>query len=309
MSSRGALAAVVAVLVCAAATPAIADPIVAGHHVDRPVDAAVTIAAIGAGLGLSLLPIREDRELWHRELFGAADGAVHDNFSRRAAIASDGLLAVSVAAPVIYLTGTTIDDADGDRMLIYSESLAVNFALFQGVKRLVQRPRPYLYSTSPEVARYANAQGDDAHVSFYSGHAATSFCAATTGAYLVAASSASRGERAAAWASGFAVAGATANLRVRAGKHFYSDVVVGAVVGIAIGYVVPALHADAGAYLPDTLDVIAAAAGLLGGVAISQLLPLGGSEAGHLGPPSRVQLHLGPAPLASGVIVSIAGTL
>jgi hypothetical protein len=55
--------------------------------------------------------------------------------------------------------GGTIEDADGDRLLLYGEALAVNLALFEGVKHLVQRPRPYLYSSSPEVARAGPGPG------------------------------------------------------------------------------------------------------------------------------------------------------
>jgi hypothetical protein len=313
MISRGSRVAVVAVLICAVAAPAVADDTIPGHRIDRPTTGVVALGALGVGIVASLIPMREDRGLWRHELFGAADDRVHDNFSLRASQISDVLLGASLAAPIAYLIGTRIDDADGDRLLIYGEAVAFDFALFQIVKRVVQRPRPYRYSSSPDAVAYAQSQGDDADLSFYSGHAATSFCAATAGAYLLSASSASRGERAFAWAGGFAAAAATSNLRVRAGKHFYSDVTIGAAVGVAIGYLVPALHADAGAYVPDTLDLVAAAAGLLGGVAISQLLPLGARDGGRdtaqLGQPGHVELHLGPVPISSGAMVSIAGTL
>jgi membrane-associated phospholipid phosphatase len=227
---------------------------------------------------------------------------------------SDGLLAASIAAPIGYLAGATTEDVDGDRLLVYGESLAVNLAVFQGVKHLVQRPRPYLYSTSPDVARYAKAQGDDAYRSFYSAHAATAFCAATAGAYLAAASAPSSGARAFAWGGGFAAAAAAANLRVRAGKHFYSDVVVGSIVGVAIGYAVPALHADREPYVPDTADLGAAAAGVFGGVLASQLLPIGRRRddaftSRRLARLRRANLHFGPATISDGTGVGIGGTL
>jgi membrane-associated phospholipid phosphatase len=344
MPSPRLLVLVVAALVCQLATPALAEDVIPGHSIDRPASGAVIAGALGLGLGLSLIPVHAPSALWSRELFGDADGAVHSRFSPRAAGLSDGLLAVSIAAPVAYLVGDTVEDADGDRLVLYSEALAVNLAVFQGAKHLVQRPRPYLYSTSADVARYAADQGDDAYQSFYSAHAATAFCAATTGAYLTAVGSPGAGVRAFAWAGGFATAAAVANLRVRAGKHFYSDVVIGAAIGIAIGYAVPALHADHAAYVPSGADLAAAASGVLGGVMISELVPLergrivprrsarrgvGGGRAGQaehielqrFRRPGRLarlaafaarrhgHVHLGPVPVTAGAGVGISGAM
>lgn len=312
MTSRAALVApiVAIVAITAGVSSAHADDGIPGHRIDRPLTGVVAVGALGLSFGLSVIPIRDEHGLWRHELFGAVDDTVHDNFSLRASSISDGLVVATLVAPVVYLTGTSIEDADGDRLLIYGESLAINLALYQGVKRLVQRPRPYLYSKAADAMQFAEGAGDDAHLSFYSGHAASTFCAATTGAYLVAASSGSRRERMLAWAGGFAGAAATANLRVRAGKHFYSDVAVGALVGIAVGYLVPALHADDGAYVPDTSDLLAAGAGLLGGVVISQLIPLGarddrttlGQHGLHPQP-----LQLAPVALSNGAGFSIGG--
>ena len=148
MTSRVAVPLVVASLLWTAA-PARADQdVIPGHSVTRPVDGAIQGLALGAALGFSLIPLRKNPELWNVEMLGA-DLGVRDNFSRRAAHLSDALLAASLAAPVIYLTGSTIDDADGDRLMIYGQSMAINAALAQGTKRLVQRPRPYQYSKDP----------------------------------------------------------------------------------------------------------------------------------------------------------------
>src|SRR5262249_53961008 len=147
---------------------------------------------------------------------GAVDDAVTGQFSHHAARLSDLLLGLAIAAPVAYLTGPTIDDADGDRLVLYGETLAVDLALVPLTKYLAQRPRPYLYNRSPEVARFARAAGDDGWTSFYSSHAAMSFGAAVAGAYLLGASNHDPKARIAALGSGFAVAAATSNLRVRA---------------------------------------------------------------------------------------------
>jgi membrane-associated phospholipid phosphatase len=300
--------AVVAAL--AIATPAFADDdMIPGHTVDRPVNGAIVGGSFAIGLVSQLIPLRST-ELWGTEL-ASFDDQVRGTFSPRASHLSDGLLAASLAAPVFYLMGSTIDDADGDKLMVYGETIAINTLIAGVTKRLVQRPRPYVYSSDPAVRRYQRDQGDDAFLSFYSGHAALSFGAAVTGAYLLGASGENRTARALAWGGGLLVASATSNLRVRAGKHFYSDVLIGGLVGISVGYLVPALHADTQPYKPSGEELAAGAAGILGGMLLSQLLPLERklTEDGKPHGPSAVldRLQLSPMPVAGGFGFSIGG--
>ncbi|MBS1124024.1 MAG: phosphoesterase PA-phosphatase related protein, partial [Deltaproteobacteria bacterium] len=104
---------------------------------------------------------------------------------------------------------------------------------------------------------------------------------------------------------------ATANLRVRAGKHFYSDVVIGAAIGMAVGYVVPALHADGTPYVPDGQELAAAAAGILGGMLLSQLIPLEKKRHEDSGAtPSTIRgLSLSPVPMPNGIGFAVGGAM
>ena len=243
-----------------------------GHTVERPVAGGIQATALAVG-GLSYLIPARGGALWDHELLDL-DLRVRDDFSRRASHLSDGLLVLSVLAPAAYLTGTTIDDADGDKLLLYSETMAINVGMASLVKHLVQRPRPYMYSKDPSVRAYAKGQGADAHMSFYSGHAAITFGAAMAGAYLLGASGENEQVRGIAFGAGFGIAAMTATLRVRAGKHFVSDVLVGAVVGTSIGYLVPALHADDGAFKPSANELTLAGVGIVAGVLTARFLPL-----------------------------------
>ncbi len=303
--------AVVVLLCFVLAAPAIADDeaSIPGHAIDRGMNSGITGMALGLGLVSQLIPVR-DPELWRAELAGFDEGA-KQNFSPRAASIADGMLGLSLAAPALYLMGSTIDDADGDKLLLYGQSVAVN-ALIAGVtKRLVQRPRPYMYSKDPAAQRYAREQGDDGYMSFYSGHAALSFGAAVTGAYLLGASGASKSTMYLAWGGGLMLASSTANLRVRAGKHFYSDVIIGGMVGVAVGYVVPALHAEGDPYRPSLEEVAAGAAGIVGGLLLSSLIPL---EHRHneLDPGNSGLVHnlrVTPMPVTNGFGFAIGGGL
>jgi hypothetical protein len=115
----------------------------------------------------------------------------------------------------------------------------------------------------------------DAGLSFYSGHAALSFAAAVSGSYLYARRTPDARARALMWGVELGLATATANLRVRAGRHFYSDVLVGALLGSAAGVAVPLLHSEPGhRYRPSGADAAAMAAGVSAGALVSQLVPL-----------------------------------
>lgn len=288
------------------ATPALADDATGEHRAGR-VDTAIIAGAVAASLAPMALPLR-DRAMWDTQLLGAVDGAVCNQFSRPAAQLSDLTLIAAITAPVAYLTGTTIDDADSDRLLIYGEALAVDLALAQVAKYVVHRPRPYLYNHSRETDQYAAATGDDGWRSFYSSHAAMSFGAAVAGAYLLSASNASPYARAAAWATGFAVATATSNLRVRAGRHFYSDVILGGLIGSAVGYAVPALHAQGKPYAVSRSDLAMAGVGVLAGAAVSELLPLGSTGPADHPPAVMVdRVHIGPLALRDGGGLAISG--
>lgn len=302
------IATLVALLV---ATPAHADEL-RERPVDRTVDGAILAGAVAVSLAPMALRLR-DHALWDRQPLGALDAAAYEQLSPRAAQLSDLLLTAAVAAPAAYLTGSTVDDADGDRLVLYAETLAVDLAVVQLAKYLVPRPRPYLYHRGAAARSLADAAGDDAWRSFYSSHAALSFGAAVAGAYLLTASNADPSARAAAWAGGFALAAATSNLRIRAGRHFPSDVLLGGLIGSAIGYAVPALHARGAPYAVTGRDAAMAGLGLVGGTLISQLLPLGADDDAAAAAPRRAvivdQLHLGALGVRGAAGLALGGRI
>lgn len=117
------------------------------------------------------------------------------------------------------------------------ESGALTAAVLQVVKHRLHRPRPY--------ARYCVADcADDmdfhkSHVSFFSGHTALAFSFAVSAGTIAS----MRSYPHAGWVlgSGLAIATTTGYLRMAADRHYFTDVLVGAVVGSAIGWAVPKL--------------------------------------------------------------------
>jgi membrane-associated phospholipid phosphatase len=254
-----------------------------GYEVDYAIDGTVTGLAAGGALLMTFVSVDTSRR-WNSEILGSFDLGVRANFSASAAKLSDALVTATVAMPVLLQLDRGLDEQAGRRLLLYGESLSMTFLANAVTKYVVQRPRPYTYNTDARVIAYARNAGKDSHVSFYSGHAAVAFTAAMTGSYLFALGTEDQRAKAAVWALQFTLASATANLRVRAGKHYFSDIFVGALLGGAVGYLVPALHADdRGVYKPSGVEIGAMAGGLLVGSVVSQLLPLGNDIAVPLG--------------------------
>jgi membrane-associated phospholipid phosphatase len=236
-----------------------------------PLDGAVIAVALALAGAAGRLPV-DSQARWPHELV-PLDDSVKRNFSSSAARTSDLLLTVTMLTPLALQAGQGFEAATGRRALVYAETLALSLALNGITKHLVGRPRPYVYNPDPRVQAYARREAKDSCLSFYSGHAATAFAAAVSGAYLFSQSTDDTQARTAAWAGGLLLAGATANLRVRGGKHFYSDVAVGAALGTAAGLVVPMLH-QRGRNPLTTAEWVAIAAAPLAGAVLSQIVPL-----------------------------------
>ena len=117
--------------------------------------------------------------------------------------------------------------------LIMLAGLSVSFYVVSGLKELVARPRPFLVLT--DVFLLAKEKS----MSFPSGHAATSFMAATAlAAYF---------KKYAAVFYSFAAAVAVS--RVYMGVHYPSDVLAGAGLGILIGYFLTKVRISCGTYI------------------------------------------------------------
>jgi undecaprenyl-diphosphatase len=112
------------------------------------------------------------------------------------------------------------------------------------VKIAVRRPRPMAYIESAKhegELDYSNPSTDSA-LSFFSGHASMTAAIGATATYLAFARSTGKLRP---WLTLALATGLTTFVsieRVRAGKHFPTDVIAGAFAGAGLGVVVPHLH-------------------------------------------------------------------
>jgi membrane-associated phospholipid phosphatase len=118
--------------------------------------------------------------------------------------------------------------------LVVLESVALAGCLDELVKLLVARERPFVHFRDP--ASVGTRDPDD-NLSFYSGHTTLAFSLAVASGTVASI----RGYRLApmVWAGSLPIAALTGYLRIAADKHYFTDVLTGAALGSAVGFLVP----------------------------------------------------------------------
>ncbi len=174
-----------------------------------------------------------------RDRIWGLDRWVTNNWSPRAAKVSDGLLLSSLGLPATLLLDASTRDHFGRHGLIAAESLLLTTAITQLTKLSVHRPRPYCFN--PDVALPYKLE-PDARFSFFSGHTSLVACMSFTTATMYTDLSPGNNWDAAVWTTAAVLPALTGYLRVRAGKHYVSDVLIGYGVGALIGILVPRFH-------------------------------------------------------------------
>ncbi len=240
---------------CLGVVPAMADTVAdpqtrSPFEVDLAVDLpAIVITAVIAGAPVVLMDELSGPHcgpLCDRGSLNPFDRTVVGFRSDSAAVVANILVGSAVALPFVFdLIDVAISDtADGwsgwaTDVVVLGETALVNNALFQVTKLAVRRPRPYAYDPDVSVTERSQA---DAAMSFYSGHTANAFAMATAYSYLFTKRHADSGMVIPVWLGTHLLAVGTGVSQVLAGEHFWTDVIVGAVVGSAVGLAIPHLH-------------------------------------------------------------------
>lgn len=181
------------------------------------------------------------------------DALVQPRVNPGAALASDVLLYGGIGVGLLGATAQGLRVGEGGagartRAALMVETFAVNQLATEWLKVAYDRPRPFT-ALDPQALSAADRavwaewmDEGDAWKSFPSGHASTVASTSFAWARMAQLSGASRGQAALAYGAAGLATGATATLRVAAGKHHPSDVIAGASLGAAVGWLVPTLH-------------------------------------------------------------------
>jgi membrane-associated phospholipid phosphatase len=176
-----------------------------------------------------------------REKVPAFDRGATYRWSPAANAASDVGFLLSATAPLTLLfDGESCVDR-GVTATLYAETMLSTTVINMAVKEITQRARPFTYNENREIPESSRAS-PDAHRSFYSGHTSMSFAGSMFLGELFAKQYPHSQYKNAMRVLPLSIAAGVGSLRYFAGKHFPSDILVGAITGTLIGYAVPKLH-------------------------------------------------------------------
>jgi len=174
----------------------------------------------------------------------AVTQSIDPNASTYSNIGLFAAIGFAVADPI--LTGYREDSVQAAIVdgVIYAEALSITWGVTNLAKIAVRRPRPIEYI---EVLQHKNdpnfvVSDTDSSASFFSGHASETACVAATATYLAFARSPHTARPWITLGVGTALTAFVGYERVRAGAHFPSDVIAGAVAGAGIGVLVTHFH-------------------------------------------------------------------
>jgi membrane-associated phospholipid phosphatase len=163
--------------------------------------------------------------------------------SKKAKKWSDILLFSSILPPLALLIDQPkADDVRKKQGLMLLQTTLLNWGLTNVAKRTFRRPRPYMYSDDLYNFSLDTRRTPNSRQSFFSGHTSTTaafyfFTAKTFSRYYPESSM-----KPFVWSTSIAIPALTGFLRVKAGKHFPTDVIIGYAVGALVGILIPELH-------------------------------------------------------------------
>jgi len=176
------------------------------------------------------------------------DRSASEQWSTAAADVSDVLVWTMMAAPVGLAIATPGSRPSWTVAAIWGEALLLNNGVVQLIKGVANRTRPYVYNDDPDIPGELRLEVG-ARRSFPSSHTANAFASAVFFSSVYAKLHPDSPARPWVWAGTMTLAATTGYLRYRAGKHYPTDLIGGAVIGSLVGWGVPKLHEVTGVNL------------------------------------------------------------
>ena len=152
---------------------------------------------------------------------------------------SDRFLQGSFFLPATLLLDQPSRTHFGQVSLLTLESLLISAGVTNLTKVLVKRPRPFLYN--PEAPMEAKLKKRSRY-SFFSGHTSMTSTMTFLSAKMYHDFYPDSNARPYVWASAALIPAVTGYLRMRGGKHYLTDVLIGYGVGALVGVLVPEMH-------------------------------------------------------------------
>ena len=162
-------------------------------------------------------------------------------WSKGAQQISDVLLVAYGILPATLLVSKDVRENFKDISLLYLETALLTLSLNNTTKGVTQRIRPFVYNSNPNIL-LKEKTNKDAKRSFYSGHTTFTFASAVFTSMVFGDYFPGSKWEPVVWSTTLLGATATAILRIKGGKHYPTDVLVGAFIGSLTGCLVPYFH-------------------------------------------------------------------
>ena len=174
-----------------------------------------------------------------RKNINSFDRGATYNWSPSSSDWSDVLLAASILSPLILFTSEAVRDDIGTFSTMYLQNILTTYSVSHLPKGTITRYRPYVYNEDvPEQIK----QKVDATHSFFSAHTSVSFASSVFLSCAFSKYNPDSNLNPYIWGTTLILATTVGYLRYASGEHFPTDIITGAVVGSAIGFLIPFLH-------------------------------------------------------------------
>jgi membrane-associated phospholipid phosphatase len=208
-------------------------------------DKELVITGIGALIGTAAIIVNANNKPLTLNEISSLNPMDVNKFDRIAVgsyeidVAGDILLYSSFVFPLSFLAYDKTREDFGTISLMYGEAVLLNASINAIVKTITLRDRPFVYDESSLLEPKLDV---DARYSFYSGH--TSMTAVNTfyTAKVYSAYISNETTKTILWTAAAIIPAISGYLRINTHNHFPTDVIVGYIVGAAIGYLIPEIH-------------------------------------------------------------------
>jgi membrane-associated phospholipid phosphatase len=205
-------------------------------------------AAAGAGTAAIITHSREalteaDIERLSRSSINRFDRGATLEFNDAVSNASWVLAAAVVAAPFSLLLETNARHDWRELSFMYAETMALAVVLPSVAKSSTGKIRPLVYNPDISLERKFAL---DPRGSFFSRHTTVAFASAVFLCTVYDRYNPDSRAKVYLWTGSIAAAAGVGYMRYESGRHFPTDIIVGAAVGSALGWGIPALHRSGG---------------------------------------------------------------
>ncbi|MEQ8302263.1 MAG: phosphatase PAP2 family protein [Cyclobacteriaceae bacterium] len=183
----------------------------------------------------------EELEMLDIQSINAFDRNAVYNSSEAAKQASDIIIASLTIFPILLVSEHHTKQDLGPLLAMSLETMAVTYGLTNLIKNTVNRTRPNVYNPDTPFDERTSSTSRQSFISGHTSHAAAAsfFMAKVISDYHP---DMATGAKIALWSFSAYIPALTGYFRVKAGKHFTTDVMAGYAVGAFTGWLIPHLH-------------------------------------------------------------------